>query len=160
MNPKIDIVKHTQITNLKAGFAALSRLDVLVGITQGTAARKGNINNAALMYIHTNGSPARSIPARPVIEPAIKADENWKAINAELQKAAQAELEGEAQLTINFLRKAGQIGADASKRWFVDSRNGWAPNRPSTIRRKGSSQPLIDLGNMRKAITYVVRVDR
>lgn len=31
------------------------------------------------------------------------------------------------------------------------------PNAPSTIRRKGSSNPLIDTGRMRQSITYVLR---
>lgn len=37
--------------------------------------------------------------------------------------------------------------------------NGIAPgNRPSTIARKGSSKPLIDTGQLRNSITYVVEV--
>ena len=41
--------------------------------------------------------------------------------------------------------------------WFENPQNGWPPNSPRTIRRKGSDQPLVDTGEMRKAITYVVR---
>jgi hypothetical protein len=33
------------------------------------------------------------------------------------------------------------------------------PNAPSTIRRKGSSNPLIDSGEMRGAVTYKVDDD-
>ena len=31
------------------------------------------------------------------------------------------------------------------------------PNAPETIKRKGSSNPLVDTGQMRNAVTYVVR---
>lgn len=30
------------------------------------------------------------------------------------------------------------------------------PNKPSTVRKKGSSNPLVDTGNMRNSITYTV----
>lgn len=33
----------------------------------------------------------------------------------------------------------------------------WAPNAPSTIKKKGSNKPLIDTGRMRQSIVYVVR---
>ena len=32
----------------------------------------------------------------------------------------------------------------------------WKPNAPLTIELKGSSHPLIDTGQMRQSITYVV----
>ena len=36
------------------------------------------------------------------------------------------------------------------------STGNWEPNAKSTIRRKGSSRPLIDTGAMRQAVTWVV----
>ena len=33
----------------------------------------------------------------------------------------------------------------------------FAPNSPSTIRRKGSEQPLIDTGHMRQSVNYVIK---
>ena len=33
----------------------------------------------------------------------------------------------------------------------------FVPNAPSTIRRKGSSKPLIDTGRMRQAVNYVIK---
>ena len=33
----------------------------------------------------------------------------------------------------------------------------FAPNAPSTVRQKGSEQPLIDTGTMRQSVNYVVR---
>ena len=36
----------------------------------------------------------------------------------------------------------------------------FTPNAPATVKRKGSSQPLIDTGNLRKSITFVIRDDK
>lgn len=158
MTPKVDIKRVSQISNLKTGLDALRRLDVLVGIPQATTGRRGGaINNASLMFIHTHGSPVRNIPARAVIEPAIAADGNREVIAEELKKAAGALFEGLPDRALVFMRRAGQAGVNASKAWFTDPRNHWAPNRPATIRRKGSDRPLIDTGALRRSITYVVR---
>lgn len=34
---------------------------------------------------------------------------------------------------------------------------GFAPNAPSTIRMKGSAQPLIDSGHMRQSVNFVIK---
>jgi hypothetical protein len=54
------------------------------------------------------------------------------------------------------LNRAGQVAENAARNWFVNPKNGWAPNAPSTIRRKGSDKPGIDTGEMRKALTHLV----
>jgi hypothetical protein len=136
----------------------LSRMDALVGIPAKTTSRKGEvINNASLLFIHTHGSPVQGIPARPVIEPAIRAEGNRQAINAELKEAARAALNEHPVQAEQHLTRAGMAGANAAKSWFTDARNNWAPNTPETIRRKGSDRPLIDTGALRRSITYVVR---
>lgn len=138
-----------------AQLAALGKMDVLVGIPEEKASRNApDVNNAELMYIHTNGSPMKRIPARPVIEPAIEA--NRPAIVNELQQAMAAVLAEDPAQALQHLNAAGMVGRNASIRWFTDPRNGWPPNAPSTIARKGSDQPLIDTGQLRRAITYVV----
>ncbi len=143
---------------LYQALSKIRRAEVLVGIPQRTAGRpRQKINNAALLYIHTHGSPVRGIPARPVIEPAIQAEGNRQAIAVELEAAAKAWLDKNPVKATAFLRRAGIAGVNASKSWFVDPRNRWAPNAPSTIKRKGSDRPLIDTGAMRKSITFVVR---
>ena len=114
------------------------------------------INNAELLYIHTNGSSLRHIPARPVIQPAIEDPENRVQILAELELAAKAAFEGKPEVVERQLKLAGTVAANAAKAWFTNSKNHWAPNAPSTIRRKGSSRPLIDTDALRQAITSIV----
>jgi hypothetical protein len=115
------------------------------------------VTNAELLFIHTKGSPLKRIPARPVLEPAVKADGNREPIARELAASAKASLAGDKQEAVRRMERAALVGQNAARRWFTDPRNGWAPNAPSTIRRKGSDRPLIDTGALRAAIVGVVR---
>ena len=137
------------------GILQMSGVSVVVGIPKKNQTRRGGgIDNASLLFIFSNGSPLRRIPPRPVIEPAIEA--NKEPIDAELQQAVSAAAENDPEGVMRAMNRAGMVAANAAKQWFFDSRNGWAPNKPSTIARKGSEQPGIDTGQMRRAITYVV----
>lgn len=143
------------IRNVERSLEELRQSEVYVGIPAENEQRKDDkINNASLLFLHTHGSPINHIPPRPVLEPAIEA--NRALITPELAAAARAVIAGDAQAATAHLRRAGIIGANAAKRWFTDPRNGWAPNAPSTIRAKGSDKPLIDTGQLRRAITSIV----
>jgi hypothetical protein len=183
-------VKLTKVDNFKRVQDGLMRMvgnAVLVGIPEDGNARKPKpgekaqpINNAALLFILTNGSPMHNIPATPVIEPAINAPDNKKRITGLLRQACEAELSGDHSLAQELMAKAGMAGSNAAKRWFRDPRNGWPPNADSTINRKlgklsdkkreaaidaivaakgdttGIVTRNIDKGELRRAITYVV----
>jgi hypothetical protein len=131
----------------------LRKAEVLIGIPSSSAPRKGRINNAQLLWLLEKGSPLRKMPARPVLRPAIASVQDL--ISAELLQSARAIFGGNPQLARTHLEKAGIIGANAAKRRFGSS--ALAPNAPSTIRRKKSDKPLIDLGILRRAVTSVVR---
>jgi hypothetical protein len=161
----------------------IKKLEVYVGIPENKSSRKGEeITNAELCYIHTNGSPINHIPARPIIEPAIEAEDNKEAITEELKEAAKAVLEGKVDSAMSHLNLAGMLGQNAARGWFTDSRNNWAENSETTARNKLSklqgkelknlqklldagasitdksvSKPLIDTGELRKSIIYVVK---
>jgi hypothetical protein len=148
--------KGDSIRDLKQRLEVLQNTDLLIGIPAASAGRKGKpVSNAQLLFIHTYGSPLRNIPARPVLQPAINA--NWNLIGPIVQDAARKAMLKDVQGAMQTLRRAGLTASNAAKRWFTDSRNGWAPNAPSTIRRKGSDRPLVDTGQMRRSITYILR---
>jgi hypothetical protein len=111
---------------------------------------------ALQMYLHSYGNAIFHIPPRPIIEPAIEASGNKKLILAELKKAATAALVDNKSGAITSLKRAGLTAQNLVRAWFTDPRNNWAPNAPSTIKRKKSDKPLIDTGELRKSITYVV----
>lgn len=111
---------------------------------------------ALALYLHTHGSPLWQVPPRPIIEPAIEDKQNRTMIEAELKLAAQAALDGNKAEVNKRLKLAGILAQSLVRAWFTNPRNNWAPNAPSTIKRKGSDKPLIDRGELRKSITYVV----
>ncbi len=149
--------RHSNLKSLTERLKALTNKEVYVGIPAEKSSRygEGGINNAELLYIHTHGSPVRNIPPRPVLQPAIEA--NRQAIGKQLAAAAQGALRGNATEAERGLESAGMVAQNFARGWFENPENGWAPNSPRTISRKGSDRPLIDTGEMRKAITYVVR---
>jgi hypothetical protein len=109
------------------------------------------------MYVHEHGSPLWHVPPRPIIEPAIEDPENQKIIAEDLKKAAQAALDGNFRDAEAELNKAGMDAQNAVRDWFTNPNNNWPPNAPATVERKGSDRPLIDTGELRKSITYVIR---
>ncbi len=152
-------VIHTQKLGADV-FKALAELvqkDVLVGVPQAESSRKDSTepNNAELAFIHTNGSPKQRIPARPFLQPAILA--NKEKIAKFQKKIIRDALNGNATLMLADMEKLGIFAQSAAVNWFVDPRNGWPPNAPLTIKLKGSDKPLIDTGQLRNAIKYVVR---
>lgn len=116
-----------------------------------------DINNAELLFIQENGSPANHTPPRPVLDPAVKADGNRQAISNEINASIKATLDGDKETAEKKMLRAAIAGQNAARKWFIDSRNGWRENAESTIARKGSDRPLIDTGAMRAAIVGVVR---
>ena len=111
-------------------------------------------SEAHKLYIQSHGSPLWSVPPRPVLEPSIEA--NKEPIAKQLQGATLAALDGNAEEVDHAFHKAGFVAENAAKAWFENPQNGWPPNSPKTIAMKGSDSPLIDTGEMRKAITHVV----
>ena len=53
------------------------------------------------------------------------------------------------------LKLIGIYQKDLMQQEILDG--GFLPNAPGTIRRKGSSKPLIDTGRMRQSVNYVIR---
>ena len=189
VNANITVSESGGFGFIKEAMGTLKNAKVYVGIPEAETSRSGQpVTNAGLLFIHTNGSPLRHIPARPVIEPSIEA--NHIALEEGLHEAASFVLDGQKDKAETTLKKVGTLGATGAKRWFTDPRNGWRQNAPSTIRRKlakltgqrlrkalktlasvaenmplfGTTEldsintPLIDTGEMRRAITHVKEI--
>ena len=135
---KIDVkLKVDKLKELAEKLKSLAQMEVYVGIPESASKRPGEeVNLAQLLFIHTNGSELRNIPKRPVIEPAIEAEDNKERITKELGDAARALLEGRPTAVKKSLHQAGKLGRDAAKNWFTDPRNNWPPDKRETIRRK------------------------
>lgn len=180
--PQITVAKQSGASAFTKRLAGLTKLAAYVGVpaagrdartqqllamagatnskkkqTKLKKAAKLDVNNAELLFIHTNGSPINKIPARPVIQPAIEADDNKQAINHEIMESVKANLAGNKEQAEKYMLRAALAGQNAARKWFTDSRNNWAPNTPNTIAEKGSDRPLVDTGALRASIIGVVR---
>jgi hypothetical protein len=133
---------YAEVSSVDAGLNAimeaikeLKRHEVLIGIPEdANATREDGVTNAELMFIHNNGSPAKGIPARPILEPAI--ENSKERVAGMLKKAIDVAVEGKVEGVIPALEAAGQDGVNVAKAWFTNSSNGWAANKPETIARK------------------------
>lgn len=142
---------------------SLTRKDVLVGIPAEHAHRdpeenEAPLTNAEIGYIHEFGAPEANIPARPHMIPGIKSKS--KEIVQVLKKGASQVLDGHNEAAAQSLMAAGFLGSSAVKKKITDGP--FAPLAPATIanrkaRGKTSSKPLIDTGQYRNAITFVIR---
>lgn len=148
----IESVDNTEA--LRKSLEELSRKDVLVGIPENkTDRQEPEINNATLALILERGNPISNVPPRPFLMPSIEADMD-KITKIQQQVLQAAVNQQDTNLQLNRL---GMLAQNIVKNWFTDPRNNWPPNSPVTIAKKGSDMPNIDTGQLRNAITYVVR---
>lgn len=110
-------------------------------------------SKAYQLWIQTHGSPLWHSPPRPVIEPAIQYHKDI--IAKQLRKVLEAVLNGGN--ADQELQKVGMLGQNIVRDWFTNPANGWPSNAESTVQMKGSDRPLINQGELRKSITYVVK---
>lgn len=109
---------------------------------------------AMKLYSQSQGEPGWQIPPRPLIEPQI--DKYSDEISKPLREAIIEFIQGDEEAAVEKLDEAGQLATAYAQRF---DEYDWPPNAPSTIRKKGSSQPNIDYGELRAAITYIVEKD-
>ena len=154
---------------LTAAMQTLEQNQVLVGIPAEKAPRTSEeakamgakMNNAAIAYVHNFGNPALNIPQRQFLEPGIK-DAN-AGIVVRMTKAAQGALDGQPDVVMNNLNAVGIIAASSVK--MKISSNIPPPLAASTLaarRRRGrtGTRTLIDTGQLRNSISYVIRPKR
>jgi len=110
---------------------------------------------ALQMYIQEHGSPMMSVPPRPIIEPALNDKESQPIISGKMKAVAQKELSGNKEEAKEELENAALTAQIIVQKWWDNPNNNWPPNAQSTIARKGSDRPLIDIGELRKSITGI-----
>lgn len=152
------------LPKLKVAFASLAKQEVLVGVPAEADPRKAesgetqSMNNATLAYIHDNGSPAANIPARPFMHPGI-VDCQEKVVK-QFKNGANAALTGNVGAIDKSLHTVGLIAQSA-----IRNRINAGPPPPlskytlAARRRRGrtGTVPLIDTGQLRNSINYVLR---
>lgn len=137
----------------------LTKTDVLVGIpaTGGTRQDDG-ANNALIGYVMETGDPERNIPARPFLVPGVDAASDE--IGKRLTKAADAALDGRQEAINSQLNAAGLLAQSSVKSAITNGE--FAPLSGRTLaarkaRGRSGDKPLIDTGQLRRSVTYIVR---
>src|ERR1700676_4850282 len=140
MSVQVTVVKNKifSLEDLLNRLRELKNVECLVGIPAEKATRKsGEMDNATLAFIQTNGSPLHHLPARPFLEPGVMTQRQLIAQN--LGEAAKCTMLGQPEKARVYFKRAGQIGANAAKKYILEGEN-LIPNAPSTIKAKGSSR--------------------
>ena len=149
-----------------AGFELLKKqledgkgLTVKVGILPNTAARsnpsKGpDLNNAEVGLKQEFGSASEGVPVRSFLRMPLNTQ-----LPKKMQQIGQAAWVGLIKEDgVEFaLEELGKLAVGVVQQGFDTRGFGqWAPNAPYTIRKKGSSMPLIDTRQLRRSITSEV----
>ena len=159
----------------------IADVEVLVGVPGEMTERKDDdkpseITNAALAYIHDNGQPEVGIPARPFMLPGMKDAEPF--VEKGLGQAMRAALRGNVTEAEQKMHAVGLV-AQSSIRKKIDEGippplSDYTLKKRAERGRRGAmteldrraegkepsmvfARPLIDTGEMRKSITYVIR---
>lgn len=148
---------HDGLPDLLRRMAAVAQRDVLVGIPAGEQ-RDDGPTNAEIGYQNEFGSPANNIPARPHLIPGVAAVQD-KAV-ARLTQAASAAATGRMSDSERHLHAAGLIAQSSVRRTLTTAAYRPLSERTLAERRargRTGTKPLIDTGQYRNSITYVVR---
>lgn len=124
---------------------------VAVGILQDQP-HDDKFSMVDLAMVHEYGSPANNIRARSFIRSTCdaKRKEHVEFVRKLQQKILLGRITAKQALT--------QLGEVVSKDMVQTINDGIDPElKPATIKRKGSSKPLIDTGRLKGAITHEIR---
>lgn len=162
-------------------------VEVLVGVPSDTSDRppdldpqdESGITNAALAYIHDQGVPEAGIPQREFMRPGVA--DVLPEVQRRLESAMRAAMRGDAIVAEMAMHQAGLV-AQSGIRNRIDAGvppplSEYTLRRRAAKGRKGAqleldnraqglapgmehAKPLIDTGEMRKSITYVLRSRR
>ena len=152
MNIRIEQSNPNWLEKLKKRFGNGS-YEIAVGLPKGENT-SGILypNGVALLDVaFYNEYGTVHIPARPAIK---LGGRHANQALGELLKSVIRNTNDD-KILIEELKKVGQQATSIVKKEITDLRK--PPNAPSTIRKKGSDNPLIDTGTYRQSITYQIR---
>lgn len=127
----------------------LAKLEVRIGFQQGDATEEDGTDICDVAAWNELGTV--NMPARPFLRRSV--DDNEGRINSFLQSKKRDLINGRSGEQI--LKEIGIFQKDLIQEKI--SSGDFAPNAPSTARKKGSSKPLIDTGRMRQSVNYVIK---
>ncbi len=136
--------------NIKKIFEELSTKAAYVGWLANTASYDDGTSVAEIAAFNEYGTV--NIPARPFMKTAVEKSKDEILRYYQMSTKNIADGKTDANKVLTGLGELGKSKVQESIR-----HGDWVPNAPATIKRKGSSKPLIDTGLMRDTVTYVIR---
>ncbi|WVH13983.1 hypothetical protein CASP1_00062 [Alcaligenes phage CASP1] len=119
----------------------------LVGIHEAAGMHEsGDLTVAAVGAYNHFGVPDK-IPARPWLDVGV--DTGTKEYLETIEEGIAEGLDSK-----QILEQVGALAVGYTQQFITDLRD--PPNADSTIKKKGSDNPLIDTGNLRQSVTYSV----
>ena len=146
--PKVTVtnVQQSRDAIQKALRALMVDKYVTIGIHEDAGQHESDdITNAQVGAINEFGT--EHIPARPWLNPGVASG------NAEYLSIIEKTLADDGTMT-QALNKVGVVAVGKVQKYMTDLRT--PPNAASTIKKKGSSNPLIDSGALRQSVTYKI----
>ncbi|MCX8566837.1 MAG: hypothetical protein ON057_001564 [Glomeribacter sp. 1016415] len=134
---------------------SLGQKEICVGVIAQTAPRKdqkARFSNAQIAAVHEFGAPNKGIPARPFLRSTLIRNKQayTDALATQMRKAVRQKQSPEQAYQVVGLKAASDVQHEI--------RHGThTPLKATTIQRKKSSQPLIDIGQLHQSITSIVK---
>nr|WP_304956395.1 hypothetical protein [uncultured Acetatifactor sp.] len=127
----------------------LKKMEVRIGFQRGDAQEEDGTDMCDVAAYNELGT--EHIPARPFIRQSV--DDNESKINSFLKEEVKDFTHGKSAEQI--LKEIGIFQKDLMQDKITSG--SFAPNADSTIKKKGSSKPLVDTGRMRQSVNYVIQ---
>jgi hypothetical protein len=159
-------ITKDRVLEMLRSVRGLTRNEVLIGVPDSNAERAVDpenptpLSNAAIGYLMETGAPERNLPARPSLVPGVT--EVAPVLVERLKKAGNAAIlsPGGKQTVDQAMHAVGLLGQNAVRAKITDGPF-VALSEVTLVRRRArgrtGTKPLIDSGQFRNAITYVVR---
>lgn len=152
MNVNFRIVENTNGAGIKQLMKQLKKANKIVKVGLPDSPHDDSkLTVAEIGMIHEYGAPGAGIPERPFLARSIREKDS------DLVRLNRVNLQKILNNHLTFDQALNQLGIMAQGIVQEYIANGeFEPLKPKTIERKGSSKPLIDTGQMRQSVTYVV----
>lgn len=149
---ELEIVKRLREITERA--KQLNNISLNVGIPsdKGEREKSSGVTNAELGIIHEFGAPERGIPERSFMRSTAEEESKnvAKLAGIQIKKSLNSEISAYDAFSVigNYLQVK-----------IVDkiTEGNFEENTKETIKRKKSSKPLIDTGQLRASITYEIK---
>lgn len=144
--------KPNLIEQIKKNLRDLSNKKVAVGFPKGKLNSPHYENGESIIDVAIQNNYGYGVPRRDFMTPASK---RWQKKCQQRAEEMGEDLTLGKINTVAFLELLGQEGQEIISEEIIKLHT--PPNAPETIKRKGSSNPLVDSGDLSKAALYEIR---